>query len=69
MRPASQGCACTCNFLTGKIFYLQLHAIFGMFNSHFSTNIIMCKLCCKCKLTLRQNNFEDVKKGVMVIPS
>ena len=24
---------------------------------------------CKCKLTLGQNNFEDVKKGVMVIPS
>ena len=39
MRPASQGCACTCNFFIGKIFYLQLHAIFGMFNSHFSINI------------------------------
>ena len=23
---------------------------------------------CKCKLTLGQNNFEDVKKGVMVSP-
>ena len=39
MRQISQAYACTCDFFTHTIFYLQLHAIFGTFYLRFLVNI------------------------------